>query len=231
MKAVKYINLALFGALALGSAAAAVAQTPRSTPKPLATPPRVLTGAEIISRAADLMNEPLVTTVDRVEEKEPSAEGADVRELTERIKRLESGQKVDPDVAHKRMLLNLDILTRAEGRSETLRKQLFDMIEKENSVRSRIDQIEFESRPEMIERTLQMAGSMRPEEIRENRRKSLLAERNNLEALLSEIQSTRNNVSSSLQRSEVLVDKLRVKLEKDIDDALLEPSFREPSDL
>jgi SMC interacting uncharacterized protein involved in chromosome segregation len=102
------------------------------------------------------------------------------------------------------------------------------MIEKENTVRARIDQITIEMRPEMIERSLQMAGSMRPEEVRENRRRSLNAEKTNLDALLSEIQSTRASVNNSLQRSEVLVEKLRAKLEKDIDDALFEPAVRDP---
>lgn len=215
-----------FAAIFLTTAIGVSAQSPRNTPKPLATPPpRVLTGAEIISRASDLIEPTVVLPAETNDPASEStiSENAELKALTDRIKLLESGKKADPDAAQKRLLLNLDILTRAEQRSETLRKQLFDMIEKENSVRSRIEQISFDSRPEMIERQLQLAGSMRPEEIRENRRKSLLAEQANLEALLSEIQSTRSNVAANLQRSESLVEKLRAKLEKDIDDALLAP--------
>lgn len=230
MKAFRHINLALFAALFSVSASAVLAQAPRSTPKPLATPPpRVLTAAEIISRADELFDEPIVNTLETPKE---TAENAEIRDLMERLKKLEAGRnaepsqtkKADADEVQKRMLLNLDILTRAEQRSETLRKQLFEMIEKENTVRGRIDQITIEMRPEMIERSLQMAGSMKPEEVRENRRRTLNAEKTNLEALLAEIQSTRMSVNNSLQRSETLVEKLRAKLEKDIDDALLEPS-------
>ena len=54
---------------------------------------------------------------------------------------------------------------------------------------------------------------------------SLAAERDNLQALLLEIQTTRTSVSANLQKSEVLVEKLRTKLEKDIDDALLKPEI------
>jgi hypothetical protein len=234
MKAFRYINLAVLAALFVASGSAALAQAPRSTPKPLATPPpRVLTAAEIISRADELFDAPIVR---EAEDPKETAENAEIRDLMERLKKLEAGRKTesaaakkaDPDEIQKRMLLNLDILTRAEQRSETLRKQLFEMIEKENTVRGRIDQITIEMRPEMIERTLHMAGSMRPEEVRENRRRTLNAEKTNLEALLAEIQSTRNSVNNSLQRSEILVEKLRAKLEKDIDDALLEPSVQDP---
>ncbi|MEO7660021.1 MAG: hypothetical protein ABIV48_10440, partial [Pyrinomonadaceae bacterium] len=133
------------------------------------------------------------------------------------------------DEKQKRLLLNLDILTRAEQRTESLRKQLFDMIEKENSVKSRLEQIEFEIRPEMIERTLQLAGSMKPEEIRDNRRKSLNAERQNLQSLLTEIQNTRSNTSFSLEKAELMVEKLRTKLEKEIDNSFLSDDPSDPA--
>ncbi len=231
MRVFRFGSFAMLAVIAFSSVLAVSAQNPGSTPKPLATPPRVLSAAEIISRADELFDAPVSQpAVDR--EANTATENAEIRELLERIKKLEAGRDAqtsstkqsDPDEVQKRMLLNLDILTRAEQRSESLRKQLFEMIEKENSVRSRLEQLEFDIRPEMIERTLHLAGSMRPEEVRENRRKSLAAERGNLQALLAEIQTTRASVSSNLQRSEVLVEKLRAKLEKDIDDALITPN-------
>ncbi len=203
------------------------AQSTKAKPKPMATPP-VLTGAEIISQASDY-NDPIVTkapstqkSTDKTTDKTatPNA-AARIKELTERINKLESAPKNEYDEKQKRMLLNLDILTRAEQRSESLRKQLFEMIEKESSIRTRLDQIDNDSRPEMIERTLQMSGSMKPEEVRESKRKSLLAEKANLQALLVEIQSTRVNLAANLDKSEVMVEKLRTKLERDIDESFL----------
>ncbi len=204
---------------------AAKAQATKVKPKPLATPP-VLTGAEIISRADDYIEAP---PVEKVPTKQTTTSNATrIKELTERVKKLETTQASTYDEKQKRLLLNLDILTRAEQRSESLRKQLFEMIEKENSVKSRLEQIEFDIRPEMIERTLQLSGSMKPEEVRDNRRKSLAAERTNLQALLTEIQSTRSNLNVNLQKSEIMVEKLRTKLEKDIDDSFLKDE--EPED-
>jgi hypothetical protein len=140
------------------------------------------------------------------------------------VKRLESqkasGTSGSADDKQKALLMNLDIITRAEQRADALRKQLFEMIEKENTIKTRLEQIEYDIRPEVVERSVQIAGSMRPEEVREARRRSLAAEKNNLQSLLTEIQSTRTNLASALQRADQMVEKLRFKLEKDIDDAL-----------
>ncbi len=197
----------------------------KSKPKPLATPLPTLTGAEIISRAEDF-NEPK-TTEQPVIEKPVTSNSARIAELTERIKKLEATREATYDEKQKRLLLNLDILTRAEQRSESLRKQLFEMIEKENSIKMRIDQIDLDARPEAIERTLQLAGSLRPEEVRDTRRKTLLAEKNNLNSLLLQIQTNRTNLETSVTKADQMVERLRIKLEKDIDESFLKD---EPND-
>lgn len=197
------------------------AQSTKAKVKPLATPVPTLSGAEIISRASEDYIEPSAAekAAEKTPEKKPSTTAAKITDLTDRIKKLEAGQATY-DEKQKRLLLNLDILTRAEQRSESLRKQLFEMIEKENVLKSRVDQIDLDSRPEVIERSLQLVGSMRPEEVRDARRKSLAAERANVQALLTHVQSTRAAIDISLQKAEQMVEKLRVKLEKDIDEAL-----------
>lgn len=191
--------------------------------KPVATPtPVPLSAAEIISRAGD-QTEPTVLVqqpITKPAEEEPVDPNVQkIKDLSTRVKKLETA-KVDPyDERQKRLLLNLDILTRAEQRSESLRKQLFDMIEKESSVKARLDQNETDSRPEIISRAATFSGSMKPEEVREMRKKSLDSERQNLQALLGEIQSTRVTLASNLAKADALVEKLRAKLEKDIDDS------------
>lgn len=145
-----------------------------------------------------------------------------LEDLGNRIRNLEAGRKPDPDEKQKRLLLNLDILTRAEQRAESLRKQVFDMIEKENTVKTKLDTLEYDLRPEVIERSTAIIGSLRPEEIRASRRRSLESEKTNLQNLLTEIQRTRGSLDLSLQRADALVEKLRLKFEKEIDAALEE---------
>ena len=147
---------------------------------------------------------------------------ARIKELNERIKLLESNKRNEYDEKQKRLLLNLDILSRAEQRADALRKQLFEMIEKEATIRTRLEQIQFDARPEMIDRSTAFTGSLRPEEIREQRRKSLDAEKRNLESLLTQIQTNRASLEENVQKSDFLVEKIRLKLDKDIDAALVE---------
>jgi len=221
MRVIKLTSLCL-GFLFTAGSLSISAQNTRPTPKPLATPPPTLSGAEIISRAGELPNAPLVMRAEpQPADPLTTDQSAVIKELRERIRLLEAGKKEDPDAGQKRMMMNLDILTRAEQRTESLRKQNFELIEKENTLRSRLDQIEIEMRPEMINRALQLGGSLRPEEIREGRRKSLEAERSNLQLLLNDIQQTRATLQANLVKSEQMAEKLRIKLEKEIDESFL----------
>lgn len=195
-----------------------------AVPQPTPTPVQ-LTTDQIIGQEP---GKPLVTPEqveqmpDTASTEQPPAQDAPTTEaLLERIKALESSRADKYDEQQKRLLMNLDILTRAEQRTENLRKQSFELMEKEAVVQAKLDQLAYESRPEMVNRvTTQMGGSMRPEEVREARAKSLAAEQAIQQKLLAEIQAARARVDAGLERSESLVEKLRQKIEKDIDDAL-----------
>jgi hypothetical protein len=143
-----------------------------------------------------------------------------IAELTERIKALESSKKDDYDQKQKRLAMNLEILTKAEQRVESLRKQSFEMLDKENSIKAKLEQIENDLRPESIDRNIAFIGSLRPEELRATRKKNLEAERTNLQNMLAEVQRTRSNLDLNVQKAELLVEKLRTKLESEIDAAL-----------
>ncbi len=224
------VALAAFGLLI--SFADLNAQTTRRkrttlpAPRVSSTPPT--SEPLIISRAEDFPDsETMVVPANRDEKPATAVDSAErnIREmenLAGRIKNLETGSKKDYDEKQKRLLLNLDILTRSEQRAETLRKQLFEMIEKESAIRTKLELIENDIRPETIERNVAFAGSLRPEELRNMRRKNLEIERTNLQSLLTEIQRTKANLDQNVQRADILVEKLRNKLEKEIDDALVD---------
>ena len=231
----KYISLPriamMFSLLVLGAGLVLVdeasAQTTRrrtSTPIPA---PTATPSSEplIISRAEDFPDEnsrAIPPDPNEVRTVVDPSSLLTLEALGNRIKNLEASERkvVDPDEKQKRLLLNLDILTRAEQRSESLRKQLFEMIEKENTVKTKLDTLDYDLKPEVIERSTALIGSLRPEEIRASRRKSLEAERSNLQNLLVEIQRTRVTLDMSLQRADALVEKLRNRFEKEIDAAL-----------
>ncbi len=199
----------------------------KTTAKPAATPTPTRTSPEVISRADQFIDEngrvvtpEEQTVVDTTETGGAVRTGSSVDELDQRIKSLESNRRIDRDQKQRRLALNLEILTKAEQRVESLRKQYFDMIEKEGKVQERLDTIDIDIRPDSIERNVAFAGSLRPEAIREARQKTLAAERTKLQTLLAEVQKNKANLDLSIQRADTLVERLRTKIEKEIDEAL-----------
>ena len=86
----------------------------------------------------------------------------------------------------KKMVFYLDLLTKTESRAENLRKSLFEMIEKENSVKSQIRNVEYALRPDQLRNATALSGSLRPEDVRAERERLLRSEKANLDALLSQ---------------------------------------------
>ena len=206
------------------------AQVNRNRPKPTPTPVRS-TEPAVISRADDyptVVIEPAPQNTDGVAIPAGTPDPT-IEELRERLLQLEAkSNKKDPEQKQRQLAMNLDILTKSEQRSDGLRKQLFEMIEKETTLRGRIDQIDNDARPEAIERSMATVGSLRPEELRAQRRRSLELEKANLQVLLAEVQKNRANLELNLQRAEALVEKLRVKIEKEIDAALADEDEKDP---
>ncbi len=184
--------------------------------------------AQIVSRASDFPDESvqLVPAPDTKRPELPTFDPAETSkaldDIRNRITAMESIKKGDPDEKQKRLLLNLDILNRAEQRSESLRKQLFELMEKESGIRSKLDMIEVNLRPEAIDREVAFAGTLRPEDLRAMKKKQLEVEKSSLTNILTEIQKTKVVLEQNLQRSDQMVEKLRVKLDKEVDDALID---------
>lgn len=199
------------------------AQTRRPLPLPTPSPgvPVIISRADDYPPEEQYVVDPNSQSDEQLrEELEKSKEK--IRALTAQVKSLETGREDTYDANQKRLLMNLDILSRAEQRAETLRKQLFEVIEKENAIRTRIDQINYDSREEVIRMSTATIGSLRPEEVRDARQKSLSAEKNNLNSLLSQLVTNRTSLELNVNRADALVEKIRLKLEKEIDDALNE---------
>ena len=100
------------------------------------------------------------------------------------------------------------------------------MVEKEAQIQQRLDTLDLETRPDAIDRSVAFAGSLRPEVLREARQKTLGAERAKLLTLMAEVQKNKSNLDLNVQRADSLVERLRTRLEKEIDDALLEDTDR-----
>lgn len=126
------------------------------------------------------------------------------------------------DDRQKRILKSIEILTGAEQRSEQLRKQLIDAVEKETSIRTRVIQLEEDMRPENVDRTINAAafGTRAPEQ-RDARRRSLENERDGMKNLLAQIQQSRVRLEDDVRQADQLVVKLRQRvlplIEREVD--------------
>lgn len=116
---------------------------------------------------------------------------------------------------------NLDILTRAEQRAETMRRQLLEMTEKETAYRTRLMQLDEELRPESIDRSLTGVGTTRTPELRDLRRRQVDNERKGVEILLGQASGSRVRLEDELKQADLLVARIRQRLlpliEREID--------------
>jgi len=179
--------------------------TPRITNPAIITPP-----SDSSSSAADS-----TTTTDNQTGAEQKTDPNEVRrtirslstqvdKLNERLSQMQESQK---------SLVDLERLTRAEQRSESLRAQLRDVQEKETQIQGRADELEYALQPANIERAVAMYGTTHPEEAREQRRKQLEGEKAKVRAQLDTLEKSRTRLETAIAAAEVEVDRLREKMD------------------
>jgi len=119
-----------------------------------------------------------------------------------------------------KLLFGYEILNQTEQLAATLRKSLIETGERKATIERRIGQVQFDLRPENIERTVQLQGTTKAEEAREIRRRTLENERNTLQNLLFEIETSRAQISENLQQTELFAQSFRKSLFAQIRNAM-----------
>lgn len=116
--------------------------------------------------------------------------------------------------AQQRQTFDLQRLMYAEQRADNLRKQLLEVQSKELELQTRYEQVEYELRPEIIDRMTAFSGSTRPEEARELRRKMLESEKKRLAPQLELLKRTRERLELAVPQAETEIDRLREQVDK-----------------
>ena len=119
-----------------------------------------------------------------------------------------------------KLLFGYEILNQTEQLAATLRKSLTETGEREASIKRRIGQIQIDLRPENIERTVNFQGTTKAEEAREARRRTLENERNSLQTLLFEIETSRAQITENLREAEQFAQSFRKSLFSQIRNAM-----------
>ena len=95
-------------------------------------------------------------------------------------------------------LVNFERLSRAEQRAEGYRTQLRDVVQREATLQSRLEQIEFDILPENIEQRAAGNGSLRSEQVREQMRRLLDSERTRSQSQLDLLTQSRIRLEQAI---------------------------------
>ena len=132
---------------------------------------------------------------------------------TRPVKTVSASSNKSKSAEEDRSLIDLERLSLAEGRAEAFRKQLADVIERENALRTKIEQLDYQMRPEVVQSETSTIGSLRPEDVRDSRRKMLENEKTRANDQLNTVMESRTRLESAIVNADALVDKLRARVE------------------
>lgn len=119
------------------------------------------------------------------------------------------GCEARPSKAEESLLVELEILARAEQRAEAMRTKLYDLEMRELYLQSRLEYLDYRMRPDSIQRALAFVGSVRPmDELRDDLRKSLENEKGRVNTELELLASHRERLEAALSRAEEEVERL-----------------------
>lgn len=144
-----------------------------------------------------------------------------LREISEKVTAPDAKEAGSTNDTKARIVTSFDLLSRAEQRAETLRRELLERIEKETLIKSRLVQIDEDMRPENVERALNPYGTTKTVELRENRRRVLENDRRGFESLLNQITQSRVRLEDDVRQADSLVVRIRQRvlplIEKEVD--------------
>jgi len=171
-------------------------------------------GERIISTADQPVNETEQGSETGSQKKNSATKPADmqqtINQLSNQVDRL--NDKLTQMQQNDRTLIDMERLTRAEQRAESLRAQQLDTESKLADAQSKLEQIEYQMRPENIERAAGY-GTTHPEEAREARRRQLENEKSRLLAQTKILETSRARLETSVAAADAEVDSLRQRIE------------------
>ena len=174
-------------------------------------------GEKIISTSDDPATESEPATETPTKKTQPAKASGDVEmkqtinELSNQVDRL--NDKLSQMQETERARLDMERLTRAEQRAESLRIQQVDVESKLSDLQLKLEQVEYQLRPENIERAAGY-GTVHPEEARESRRRQLENERARTQAQIRILETSRTRLETAVRTADAEVDSLRAKLER-----------------
>lgn len=129
--------------------------------------------------------------------------------LLEFVSRVDRAPGTTVSEKQAKLVTGLQLLASAEQILAARQRFQIELVEKQGTTRTRLAQVERDLIPQNIDRSVQFEGTTRTEELRENRRGALAAEKVSLQALLTQINSSLADVNESVREAQSLVLRLR----------------------
>lgn len=197
----------------------------RRAPRPVVTNPAIAPpgseqgdGSEKIISTADENGNPVEATEEGTQPKRRVTRSGEanmqqtIDALSTQVNRL--NDKLSQMQENDRSLIDMERLTRAEQRAESIRSQMLDTESKLADLQARMDQVDYSLKPENIDRSIAGYGSVHPEEARDARRRQLENEKARLQAQINLLENSRTRLQASLSTAEAEVDLLRRRMDQ-----------------
>ncbi len=142
---------------------------------------------------------------------DPDSMKRTIRTLSNQVDKL--NDKISDMQASQQSMADLERLSRAEQRASQLRTELRDVQVKKADLEAHLEQVEYDLKPENIERSVAGYGTTRPEELRAQRKKQLEGERARAKQQIDQLAASETRIQQAIATSDLEVDRLQKKLE------------------
>jgi chromosome segregation ATPase len=142
---------------------------------------------------------------------DPESMKRTIRTLSNQVDKL--NDKLNDMQASQQSMVDLERLSRAEQRSSQLRTELRDVEAKKLDLEMHLIQVEYDLKPENIERATAGYGTTRPEELRAQRQKQLEGDRTRTRQQIDQLAASEGRIQTAIATSDLEVERLQKKLD------------------
>jgi chromosome segregation ATPase len=207
----------LMTGLLVDSAAQKRKRTKRRPSAPKITNPEIYQPSPVENANTNSSDEPAAgstnanSNTNSTQSEDPESMKRTIRTLSNQVDKL--NDKLSDIQGSQQSMADLERLSRAEQRSSQLRTELRDVQAKKADLEAHLEQVEYDLKPENIERSVAGYGTTRPEELRAQRKKQLENERNRTRQQIDLLAGSEGRIQQAIATSDVELDRLQKKLE------------------
>ena len=124
-----------------------------------------------------------------------------------------------------KLVMAMELLVKAEERLAVLQRSQVELVERQGTTRTRLAQVDRDAFPQSIDRSVAFEGTTKTEELRENRRSVLQAEKQSLQMLLQQINSNLADTTEAVRDAQLMVQRLRRQYLPQIEREIFDPTL------